>query len=396
MIRRHHVEPNFFAEAEELRGALDARFDKPFDDPTRWNYYFAPQLSVYLRTPPRSVFAEDLFERFIARLGEWSLENLGLVPIGDPTLHLMVNGCSLSLHSDFHNGAYGYVFSLTRWDQRSFRGGETLLMKDGIPSYKKHFAHQMTLVELVPAKFNQLLVFDDRIVHSTPTIEGSMDPKEGRIAMVGHIRATGPKVKGSLSGPEVRGTIAEVLPGLAERIKPHKDVQGTIAARLHVAASGEVTSTVMLSDQLVVPLTGYAKSEAVAAVRSEVEKTLASLRFPASSGTSEVTVAILTPIPELKPIEITVPHSLPVDRVIANVQPLVGATPLGQGTAKFYITGDREDQGWLVRAPVDGFIRVSPSDIRVSFEAPMWVPSQRMQFELDVKKFLEQAARAGS
>jgi hypothetical protein len=342
------------------------------------------------------VFSEPLFERFIARLNDWSLEHLGLVPIGDPTLHLMVNGCSLALHSDFHNGAYGYVFSLTRWEQRTFRGGETLLLKDGIPSYKKHFAHQMTLVELIPARFNQLLVFDDRIVHATPTIEGSMDPKEGRIAMVGHIRATGPKVKGALSGPEVRRVVSEMLPRLAERLKQHKDVQGTLAARLRVAPTGEVASVVTLSDTLVVPVTGYAKSDAVTAARLEIDKMLADLRFPAASDASEVTVSILAPIPDLRPIDIAVRHTLPLERALADVAPLVGVKALGQGTAKFFISGDRDDQGWVVKAPVDGTIRVTPGEFRVSFEAPMWVPSQRMQFEIDVKQFLEQVARGGS
>ena len=394
MITRHHVEPSFFDGAEELRGALDARFDKPFDDPTQWSYYHAPQLSTYLRTPPRKVFPEPLFQRFVDRLSDWCMEHLGLLPIDDPTLHLMVNGCYLALHSDFHNGTYGYVFSLTRWDQRSFRGGETLLMKDGIPSYKKHFAHMTMLTELVPARFNQLLVFDDRVVHATPIIEGNMDPKEGRIAMVGHMRATGPKVKGALAGPDVRRIVAEKLPSLAERLKQWKEVQGVVAARLNVGPTGEVTSAVTLSNTLVVPVSGYAKSDAVTAAKAEIDQMLAALKFPAAADSSQVTVAILVPVPDLKPIEVTLPHSLPIDRALACVEPLfAGTKALGKGTAKFDLAGERDEHGWVVRAPLDGVIRVGAGDVRASFEAPMWVPSQRMQLEVDVKAFLERAVK---
>lgn len=395
MITRHHVESSFFDGAEELRAVLDARFDKPFDDPTLWSYYHAPNLSTYLRTQPRKLFPEALFQRFVDRLSDWSFEHMGLLPIDDPMLHLMINGCHLALHSDFHNGTYGYVFSLTRWDQRSFRGGETLLLKDGIPSYKKHFAHMSMLTELVPARFNQLLVFDDRVVHSTPTIEGNMDPKEGRIAMVGHMRATGPKSKGALSGPDARRIVAEALPSLAERLKQWKDVQGVVASRLAVAPTGEVTSVTTLSSTLVVPVTGYAKSDAVPAVKAQIDAMLGGLRFPESAGASDVTVAILVPVPDLRSIEITIPHALSAERAHAAVAPLfAGTKALGKGTARFDLTGTRDEQGYSVSAPVDGVIRVGASDVRASFEAPMWVPSQRMQLEMDVKQFLERALRA--
>jgi hypothetical protein len=87
--------------------------------------------------------------------------------------------------------------------------------------------HGEVLYDLIPAHFNQLLVFDDRIVHATPTIEGTMDPMDGRIAMVGHIRATSPIVTGNLDETQARSVVREVLPHLRERIRSHWDVQGT-------------------------------------------------------------------------------------------------------------------------------------------------------------------------
>ena len=112
-----------------------------FDAPLRTPYaQKVPRHYTYLRTTPEAVFPAPLFGRFMSFLRQWCMENLGVTP-GIPNLHLMVNGCKLELHSDFHNGAWGYVYSLTRWEQRKFSGGETALLHDGIPSYKKHHAH---------------------------------------------------------------------------------------------------------------------------------------------------------------------------------------------------------------------------------------------------------------
>jgi hypothetical protein len=390
MITRQHIEVNFFDQAEELRAVLDAKFDKPYDDTTLWQYYAVPQLYTYLRTTPRGVFPNSLFGPFLERLHNWSFEYLGLLPIGDPTLHLMVNGCSLSLHSDFHNGSLGYVYSLTRWDRRTFSGGETLLMKDGIPSYKKHQAHGPTLFELVPACFNQLLVFDDRIVHATPVIEGSMNPKEGRIAMVGHIRSTSARVTGPLSGSIVRQIIAEMLPELAHRLEKYRDVDGTISFRLKIDPGGEVTSLSVLTNNLIVPLSGYAKSDTVEAVRAIVRQMVAKLRFPSAGDVSHVTFSILLPVPDLRPIRVTIPHRLAVTEALQCVAQLFSSnSALGRGTAKFGLTGASVAEGFVVHEPIEGMIEVTSDQVLATFDAPMWVPSQRVQFEQDVVGFLK-------
>ncbi|HWK45029.1 MAG TPA: hypothetical protein VNT30_09925 [Stellaceae bacterium] len=40
--------------------------------------------------------------------------------------------------------------------------------------------------ETIPAEFNQLLIFDDRIPHAVRQITGGMDPREGRVVLHGH------------------------------------------------------------------------------------------------------------------------------------------------------------------------------------------------------------------
>jgi hypothetical protein len=133
MIKRQHVVQEFFDEADAMRDSLDTCFKDPYQHKINWGYFCDPNLYAYLRTRPQEVFQTDIFDRFMQHLRHWCVENLGLVPMRVPFLNLMINGCRLGLHSDFHNGAFGYVFSLTRWKVRKFSGGETLLMRDGGP-----------------------------------------------------------------------------------------------------------------------------------------------------------------------------------------------------------------------------------------------------------------------
>jgi hypothetical protein len=386
MIRRQHVINDFFDEAETMREILDARFKDPYTDSIPWYYFCDPSMYTYLRAAPQAVFPKEVFNRFMDRLRMWCIENLGLTPMHLPYLHLMVNGCRLGLHSDFHNGAFGYVYSLTRWDQRRFSGGETLLLRDGIPSYKKHHVHGDVLYELIPAKFNQLLVFDDRIVHATPTVEGSMDPLDGRIAMVGHIRAMSPVVRGALREADVRGVILEALPHLRDRVRSYRDVQGTASYRLAVAPAGVVESVTMLTDNVLTPVTGYGPSDSVGAVKSLIQQAIAALRFPASDGRSTVIVPVLIPLPDLRPIDFSVAHEGPAEAIQHWL-----ATNLKEVNRQ-ELQGDWEAETFVVREPVAGRIRVESREILFSFDPPMWVPSQRESFQSALSEFAKRAS----
>ena len=375
MIRRQYVVRDFFREAEAMREVLDSCFRDPYRHKVDWEYFCDPLMYAYLRTRPQRVIPKAIFDSFMQHLRQWCLENLGLLPMQMPRLHLMVNGCRLGLHSDFHNGAWGYVYSLTRWQNRKFSGGETLLFKDGIPSYKKHQVQGEVLYDLVPAHFNQLLVFDDRVVHATPTIEGSMDPVEGRIALVGHIRATSPVVIGHLDGAEARKVVLEALPHLLDRIRGYREVQGTITYRLTIGLSGAVDSAVTLSDNLVTEVTGYGHSDAVSRTKSMIEKTMVTLKFPPGSGKSTVLVPLLIPLPDLRPIELVVPHDLSADLIHERV-----VTHLAQeAPPEFH--GSWEGRTYFVREPIAGSICIEAHRITASFAPPMWVPSQREHFQ---------------
>jgi hypothetical protein len=258
-------------------------------------------------------------------------------------------------------------------------------MRDGVPSYKKHQVHGDALYELIPAHFNQLLVFDDRIVHGTPVIEGSMDPLEGRIALVGHLRATSPRVTGYLDPTDARAVLMEALASLRDQIRSYKDVQGTVTCRLEIAPSGAVVSTAILTDNLVTPATGYELSDGVLAVKALIQKTLTKLRFSAAAGKSSITLAVLVPVPDLRPIEIAIPHSLSPELLrewaVANI---------GEG-ARWGLRGSWQAAVCVVEEPIPGSVRIEAGHIVARFDAPMWVPSQRDQFRESLTEHMRSA-----
>ncbi|MBX9403193.1 hypothetical protein K4L06_17930 [Lysobacter sp. BMK333-48F3] len=389
MIKRQHVVNDFFPEAEAMRTAYDGKVKNAYQQTVHWQYFCEPQMYTYLRTVPQQVIPEALWGRFSQHLKQWCIDHVGLIPTGAPNLHLMVNGCTLGLHSDFHNGTWGFVFSLTRWDTRKFSGGETLLMRDGVPSYKKHHVQGEVLYELVPAQFNQLLLFDDRIVHGTQTIEGSMDPLEGRLALVGHLRATSPVVAGPLDAAAARKTVFEFHRALAEPVKPYKDVQGVMTFRLGVGADGAVESTTVLTDNFVTAHSGYEANEDVAAVRALVLEAAAKLHFAAASGPSKVTAAVLLPLPDLRPIEISIAHAGRPAKLQESLK-----AQLKQGEALGFQV-DVQGDGFAVREPLAGTIRIEPGRIVASFDPPMWVPSQRDHFQAALSENLGMLAKYG-
>lgn len=389
MIKRHHVVNNFFAEAEAMRTAYDNSVKDAYRQTVHWQYFCVPQMYTYLRTVPDQVMPAPLFARFWQHMKQWCIEQTGLLPIGLPNFHMMIDGCTLGLHSDFHNGTLGFVYSLTRWQNRKFLGGETLLMRDGVPSYKKHHVQGEVLYELVPAQFNQLLLFDDRIVHGTQTIEGNMDPREARIAMVGHLRPTSPVVRGPLDVASACRTIAALYPAVGEQLRARKDVQGTITFRISVAATGAVESTTVLVDNLITAATGYDPSPEVDEARATILQAVAALKFQPASGASTVILAVLVPLPDLRPIEVVVPHAARP----ARLQEMLRAQLKDIEGLGFVI--EPQGEHFAVREPLAGTIRIEPGRLVAAFDAPMWVPSQRDHFQSNLSAKLGLLARAG-
>jgi len=296
MLGSYLVIPNFFTQADELRACFDIHFSNPDHNggPSHqiWDYWHVPQLYTYLRTEPRRIFPAALVDEFQTTLKNWAFETLGLGEISSPYLSLYVDGCGQSLHNDSGNGRWGFVYSLTKWDARRFHGGETLLFNDS--SYwetdaLKRPAAGSGFYHLIPAEFNQLLVFDDRLIHGVPPIQGNMSPREARVVLHGHIRETGVVISGPLAISGHR-TVTQALDYICARLKAAGDgYHGCVSVRLEIEEDGGVSRVVRLSDRVT---RTSAQARDPEQMLCELTTFLASLRFPAAEGKSLMTVPV--------------------------------------------------------------------------------------------------------
>ena len=76
----------------------------------------------FLHDGMRDRLAELFSQLCRDRFGE---DRLGCSRVSEPWLSFYVDGCRQELHADVPQGPWAFVFSLTRWDERPFEGGET-------------------------------------------------------------------------------------------------------------------------------------------------------------------------------------------------------------------------------------------------------------------------------
>lgn len=297
MLPGFAVFDDFFPEARDLRAGIDTHFASPekhkADSHQVWNYWHVPGLYTYLRTSPEKILPRPLVERFLSKLRAVSLFRYGLGQITWPYLSLYVAGCQQGLHNDSRNGRLGYVYSLTLWDERKFLGGETLIFKEqdyfGSAAITQANAG-LGLYELVPARFNRLLLFDDRLLHAVPRIEGTMVPQEARIVLHGHVSEGPVAVTGVLPQASAAAVVDEARPAL-DRLAEEAGagLAGLVSVRLTVQGDGTVVKDEVLFDRLLATRSGAASPEsAIAALRAALGK----LAFPAADGSSLVTIPV--------------------------------------------------------------------------------------------------------
>ncbi len=248
------IHDEFCGFAQQMRAAFDAHFADPYAmaPPQHfiWNYWHVPGRYTYLRSELPAVLGRELASRFMRHLETWSLLRYGLKP-RTPWLSLYVNGCEQGLHNDAGNGRLAYVYSLTRWQERRFSGGETLLLRPEARSIERQTRPSSLgdLMQAVSADFNRLILFDDRLPHGVARLSGTMAPTEGRLVIHGHFVETEPVLIGALSDAalqSVRGSLVDDL----ERIGKHTDaaLHGVITLRADVARTGVVGNARVLAD----------------------------------------------------------------------------------------------------------------------------------------------------
>lgn len=295
----HHyvVVENFFDGAEAMRAAYEGHFANPATHGAQqqiWNYWYVPGTYTYLKTSPTKIIPQPLLERFMGHLNNWAMNTLGLTTKLVPWMSLYVDGCGQKLHNDAAAGQMGFVYSITRWDDRPFLGGETVLFHP--TNYwqtdrMKQSGAGTSFYDLVPSKFNQLVLFDDRVIHGVQTIEGTMDPLKGRVVLHGHLKAESFGLAGPLAADVAVGALRPTLERLNGEIREAvKWVNGFATVRITVDPNGSVSAAQILCDRLL-PMT--ADAGRVDAFRQRIGSLLAEAKLPAAEGPTTITLPVV-------------------------------------------------------------------------------------------------------
>jgi hypothetical protein len=291
------VVDRFAPEGRALRAHLDARFGDPRAASAGrfvWDLWHVPGQYTALRTPAWSYFPRGVYERFHRRLVWWGRRTLGCHDVSPPWLSIYVDGFGQELHADLPHGPWAFVYSLTRWAGRRFRGGETEILRDEVLDHWKGFrsvrrAERGELLRVVEPRFGRLVAFDPRIPHAVRPVRGTLDPRQGRVVIHGWFVSPRPFVEGALDAGELRPRIDALSEALLPLASP-VPVAGLLSLSFRVTPAGAVRDVRLLSDTTRVPSPAEPERlRLVAAARRHV----ADWRFPRSRGPSRVTLPLV-------------------------------------------------------------------------------------------------------
>lgn len=294
-MRSAVIVENFAPEARGLREVFDDRFAEPRStrgDRFVWDWWHVPGQYTALRTPAWTYFPRGLYEAFHRRLVAWGRETLGCHDISPPWLSCYVDGCRQELHGDLPHGPWAFVYSLTHWRGRAFRGGETLLLRDGVLDYWDGFRSEQAieegdLVRAIEPKFGRLTVFDPRIPHGVREVTGTRDPREGRLVIHGWFVQPRPFIVGPLPVRELAARTADLDAVLASSDVP---LAGMLALAFDVDRTGQARRVRVLSDTTRVAVAAEADRARLVRI---LRKTVASWKFAKQRGTSKVTLPLV-------------------------------------------------------------------------------------------------------
>ena len=260
MARDVLIVDRFAAEAVKLRHVFDGKFENPRSTSGErfvWDYWHVPGQYTALRTPAWTYFPPAIYRQFHERLVAWGRTTLGCHDVSPPWLSLYVEGCRQELHGDLPHGPWAFVFSLTHWRDRTFRGGETLLVRDEVLDFWHDFTsvrgvEERELIRTVEPKFNRLTVFDPRIPHGVRQVTGTHDPREGRLVVHGWFVQPRPFLRGPLKPTALADRIEELTGHLGPWIGS-LPISGLYSLAFDVDRRGVTRNVVSLSDTTRVP-----------------------------------------------------------------------------------------------------------------------------------------------
>ncbi len=225
----------------------------------RWDAWHVPGQYTLMRTPADAFFG-DLYDRLEDALTEYGERVLGCRGISPVWLSYYVDGCRQELHTDSPHGPWAFVLSLTHWDERTFSGGETMLLNPQVLDYWRGFDPTLgqetpQLTTLIEPHFSRLTAFDPRLPHGVRCVEGPRDPRHGRIVLHGWFTSPTPFFTGALSEEAATPALNAALGPLYEALGELAPAVGAATVRVVVGPEGRtlgvefLTNTVMMRPQ---------------------------------------------------------------------------------------------------------------------------------------------------
>lgn len=292
------VVDRFAPEARALRDHFEHRFSDPrraTADRFVWDLWHVPGQYTALRTPAWEFFPRKAYHAFHQRLVWWGRRTLGCHDVSPPWLSCYVNGCEQRLHGDLPHGPVAFVFSLTPWATRTFRGGETLLVREEVLDFWRGFAstravEEPQVLDEVPARFNRLVAFDPRIPHGVRRVDGSMDPTEGRLVIHGWFVQPRPFIEGPLPERALASAIGRVTEAIAPALQAGLPLAGLLSLGFTVTPGGSVTALRTLADTTRTPPEHLAGRRRLLSLARKVLKIHV---FPRRAAASRVTLPLV-------------------------------------------------------------------------------------------------------
>lgn len=303
------LEKNFSSVATSLRSAFEKKFADPRDtraDRFVWDFWHIEDQYSVLRTPARYFFPKELFRKLEKELVSYGQTQLGCNGISDPWISLYLDGSYQNFHADSPHGPWAYVYSLTKWKAREFRGGETMLAKNALLDFWPNFTRDRRnergmefndLFESIAPEFNQLTLFDPRLPHGVKEVRGTRDPVKGRLVVHGWFVEPRPFIAGALSqnpraAAAAERAINQLLKPLSKELGKFSDLQGTLSVRVSISASGKPGKQELLTHTLLNAESPSDGRSALAAIQL-IAEAISRAPFPRSAGKSTVTIPFL-------------------------------------------------------------------------------------------------------
>ncbi len=296
-MKNYFVYPKFYSDSQKLRQEFVDQFTNSKSTQAKrfvWDYWYDEDQYHLIRTPAFHYFTKKVYQNFHSYLVQWGRENLGCHDISPPWLSYYVDGCYQNLHSDVPHGPWAFVYSLTP-NEKEFRGGETLILKDKTLNYWEDFSEQKeyeykSFVELIPSKMNQLIVFDPRYPHGVSEVKGTRDPLKSRLVLHGWFVNPRPYVVGGLKTAQVQKALNPCFEQLSTVLSQVELLNGTVSLRLSVSKQGQVQDFKIMTNT-VKSLSNVRSDEKY--LLQELKSIFAKTLFPVSLNSSMITIPLL-------------------------------------------------------------------------------------------------------